>query len=282
MNKPVIYTDHKDPTLTAYLKDISKCKIYPQEEVIEFIKKAQTGDTKAREIVVKSNLRFVVTVAKRWQGRGVPLMDLISEGNRGLLHAIDLFDPTRGIPFISYAVHWIKQYMYQSIYWTGREIRLPVSQQIRVIQLLKASSEFVKEHMRQPSAQELAHITGIDEADINYLAQFSNKLVSMDDYLGGDSENNQVSDVISDGNPLFDEQINKEYLYGELEKTLGKLSIREHDIICMIFGFGRDPMDNKLIGDMYGIGTERVRQIKDSALKKLRTRFNSHMSELLK
>lgn len=281
VSKPIIFTGHRDPVLTAYLREISKYKIFPAEEIIELVKEAQNGSLKARDLVVKSNLRFVVTMAKRWQGRGVPLMDLISEGNNGLLYAIDKFDIDRGTPFISYAVHWIRQYIYQAIYWTGREIRLPVSQQVKVIQLLKAESEFMKDHARTPSSQELAELTGIEESDINYLAQFSNKLVSVDDFLGGDSENNQVCDVIPDGEPLLDEGVNKEYLYEELEKILAQLSIREHDILCMLFGIGREPMDNKLIGDMFGVGTERIRQIKEGALKKLRTRFGKKIKSLL-
>ena len=282
MSKPIIFTDHTDPVLTAYLKEISKFPIYPANEIVKFIEKAQNGDLEARDIVVRSNLRFVVTIAKQWQGRGVPLMDLISEGNNGLLYAIEKFDINRGTPFISYAVHWIKQYIYQAIYWTGREIRLPVSQQVKIIQLLKAEADFAKSNLRNPSPSELSEITGIDEEDINFLSQFSNKLISVDDFLGGDSENNQVCDVIPDKEPLLDETINKEYLYEQLEKILSKLSIREHDIICLFFGLGREPLENKVIGDLFGVGTERIRQIKENALKKLRSRYGDQIKQLLK
>ena len=282
VSKPIIFTDHTDPVLTAYLKEISKFPIYPANEIVKFIEKAQNGDLEARDIVVRSNLRFVVTIAKQWQGRGVPLMDLISEGNNGLLYAIEKFDINRGTPFISYAVHWIKQYIYQSIYWTGREIRLPVSQQVKIIQLLKTEAEFTRDNLRSPTSAELAEITGIDEDDINFLSQFSNKLISVDDFLGGDSENNQVCDVIPDGEPLLDEEVNKEYLYEQLEKILSKLSIREHDIICLLFGLGREPLENKVIGDLFGVGTERIRQIKENALKKLRTRYGDQIKQLLK
>ena len=251
VSKPIIFTDHTNPVLTAYLKEISKFPIYPANEIVKFIEKAQNGDLEARDIVVRSNLRFVVTIAKQWQGRGVPLMDLISEGNNGLLYAIEKFDINRGTPFISYAVHWIKQYIYQAIYWTGREIRLPVSQQVKIIQLLKAEANFAKSNLRSPSPSELSEITGIDEEDINFLSQFSNKLISVDDFLGGDPENNQVCDVIPDKEPLLDETINKEYLYEQLEKILSKLSIREHDIICLFFGLGREPLENKVIGDLF-------------------------------
>ena len=282
MSKPIIFTDHTDPVLTAYLKEISKFPIYPANEIVKFIEKAQNGDLEARDIVVRSNLRFVVTIAKQWQGRGVPLMDLISEGNNGLLYAIEKFDINRGTPFISYAVHWIKQYIYQAIYWTGREIRLPVSQQVKIIQLLKAEADFAKSNLRNPSPSELSEITGIDEEDINFLSQFSNKLISVDDFLGGDSENNQVCDVIPDGEPLLDEEVNKEYLYEQLEKILSKLSIREHDIICLFFGLGREPLENKVIGDLFGVGTERIRQIKENALKKLRNKYGDQIKQLLK
>ena len=282
MSKPIIFTDHTDPILTAYLKEISKFPIYPANEIVKFIEKAQNGDLEARDIVVRSNLRFVVTIAKQWQGRGVPLMDLISEGNNGLLYAIGKFDINRGTPFISYAVHWIKQYIYQAIYWNGREIRLPVSQQVKIIQLLKAESDFAKSNLRNPSPSELSEITGIDEEDIHFLSQFSNKLISVDDFLGGDPENNQVCDVIPDREPLLDETINKEYLYEQLEKILSKLSIREHDIICLLFGLGREPLENKVIGDLFGVGTERIRQIKENALKKLRSRYGDQIKQLLK
>lgn len=282
MSKPIIFTDHTDPILTAYLKEISKFPIYPANEIVKFIEKAQNGDLEARDIVVRSNLRFVVTIAKQWQGRGVPLMDLISEGNNGLLYAIGKFDINRGTPFISYAVHWIKQYIYQAIYWNGREIRLPVSQQVKIIQLLKAESDFAKSNLRNPSPSELSEITGIDEEDIHFLSQFSNKLISVDDFLGGDPENNQVCDIIPDREPLLDETINKEYLYEQLEKILSKLSIREHDIICLFFGLGREPLENKVIGDLFGVGTERIRQIKENALKKLRSRYGDQIKQLLK
>lgn len=282
MSKPIIFTDHTDPILTAYLKEISKFPIYPANEIVKFIEKAQNGDLEARDIVVRSNLRFVVTIAKQWQGRGVPLMDLISEGNNGLLYAIGKFDINRGTPFISYAVHWIKQYIYQAIYWNGREIRLPVSQQVKIIQLLKAEADFAKSNLRNPSPSELSEITGIDEEDIHFLSQFSNKLISVDDFLGGDPENNQVCDVIPDREPLLDETINKEYLHEQIEKILSKLSIREHDIICLLFGLGREPLENKVIGDLFGVGTERIRQIKENALKKLRSRYGDQIKQLLK
>lgn len=273
MKKHIIFTDHNNPTLTKFLKEISSFKIYPSEIIVDLIKKAKNGDTKARDEVIHSNLRFVVTMAKKWQGRGVPLMDLISEGTLGLWHALDKFEPERGVPFISYAAHWIKQYIYQSIYWTGKEIRLPVSQHVSITKLLKTESEFLKKHTRLPSSQELSELTGISEEDINYLSQFSNKLVSVDDFLGGDSENNQVCDVIPNDEPLLDESLDNKLLHDELTKIIENLTIREHDIICMTFGINVEQVDSKFIADLFGICTERVRQIKEQALRKIKQRY---------
>lgn len=281
MPKRIIFTDRKNPILSAYLKDISKYTIFPPEIIAELAVQAQQGDLHARDMIIKSNLRFVITIAKQFQNRGVPLMDLISEGSCGLIYAINKFDPERGTPFINYAVYWIKQFIYQAVYWTGKPIRLPVSQHIKVIQLLKASNSFAKTHSRPPSAQELANITGIDLSDIDYLSQFANKLVSVDEFLGGDSDNNQVCDIIPAKEIPLEDVIDRTFLNKELEKILSKLTVREHDVICLLFGINREPMESPQIGNLFGIGSERVRQIKDSALKKLKTRFGNRIKKLL-
>ena len=132
MNKKIIFTDKSNELLVSYLKDISKYKILGNDEILELVKKAQTGDKKAIDAIVQSNLRFVVTIAKQYQNRGIQLMDLISEGNIGIMKAIEKFDPDKGVPFLSYAVWWIKQCIYGSIYWHGKDIRLPMSQQLLV------------------------------------------------------------------------------------------------------------------------------------------------------
>lgn len=273
--------DCSNSVLEAYLKDISKYKIYTQDEIRDLLILAKNGDEKAKDLIVKSTLRFVVNIAKSWQGKGVPLLDLISEGNRGLLYSIDKYDLNKKTPFINYAVHWIKQFMYQTVYWTGREIRLPVSQQIKVIQILKATAEFNRKKGRSPSVEELSEITGIPEKRINYLAQFSNRIVSVDDFIGGDSENNQVCDIIPNGEPIFDEKVDNNHLRNKLDAMLTKLSPREHDIMCMLFGIGMDPMESQSIGDMFGIGAERVRQLKEGALRKLKIKFGKQLKEFL-
>lgn len=281
MNKKIIFTDRSDSLLTSYLKDISRYPILDSDEIIRLIGEAQKGDDIAREKIIKSNLRFVVTIAKQFQNRGIPLMDLISSGNEGLMKAIDKFDPTRGVTFLSYAVWWIRQSIYNSIYWQAREIRLPMSQQLLVISILDATNEFLQSHDRNPSSEELSEITDIPREQIDYLAQFSNKLVSVDDFIGGDEENSQVCDIIPDGEELLDEQVNKSYVTKELENLLSKLTIREHDLLCMLFGIGMTPVNPKIIADMYGVGGERIRQMKEGALAKLRRRFSNQLKNLL-
>lgn len=281
MNKKIIFTDRSDSLLNSYLKDISKYQILDSSEITTLIEEAQKGDNSAKDKVVKSNLRFVVTIAKQFQNRGIPLMDLISSGNEGLIKAVDKFDTTKGVIFLSYAVWWIRQSIYNSIYWQAREIRLPMSQQLLVISILDATNKFLQTNHRNPSSLELSEITNIPREQIDYLAQFSNKLVSVDDFIGGDEENSQVCDVIPDGEPPLEDIVNKGYVTDVLEKTLSKLTVREHDLICMLFGIGMNPVNPKVIADMYGVGGERIRQMKEGALSKMRRRFSNQLKNLL-
>lgn len=280
MIKKVIFTDRSDSLLTSYLKDISKYPILESSKIIELIKQAQNGDEYARDTVIRSNLRFVVTIAKQFQNRGIPLMDLISSGNEGLVKSIEKFDTTKGVTFLSYAVWWIRQCIYNSIYGQAKEIRLPMSQQLLVINILKASNEFLQKNGRNPSSQEIADLTNIPREQIDYLSQFSNKLVSVDDFIGGDEDNSQVCDIIPDNEPLLDETINKQFIADELERLLSKLSIREHDLMCMLFGIKMPTVNAKTIANMFGVGNERIRQMKENALAKMRRRFNQQLSDL--
>lgn len=281
MTKKIIFTDRSNELLTSYLRDIAKYKILDASEIASLILAAQQGNEKAKEKVVQSNLRFVVTIAKQFQNRGVPLMDLISAGNIGLIKAIDKFDVERGVAFLSYAVWWIRQEIYNSIYWQGREIRLPMSQQLLVIKILEATTEFMQHNDRAPSSEEISELTNIPVAQIDYLAQFSSKSVSVDDYIGGDEENSQVCDVIPDGEDPIDEDVNKEYVANEVQRILLKLSVREHDLLCMYFGIGMPAVNPKVIAEMFGVGGERIRQIKEGALAKLRRVHHAKLEALL-
>lgn len=281
MAKKVIYTDYKDELLSSYLRDISKYKVLDSSEVAILISKAQQGDEEARNKVITSNLRFVVTIAKQYQNRGVPLMDLIAAGTEGLIKSVDKFDVERGTVFLTYAGWWIKQCIYNSIYAHGEEIRLPISQRLLVIKILDTTNKFIQEYSRNPSVDELVELTGIEAAQIDFLSQFSNKLVSIDDYIGGDEDGNQVCDVIPDDEPLLDEQINKKLVLEDLDVMLETLPYREQDLLRMVFGIGMDPVDVKTVSEMFGVGKERVRQMKETALRRLKRKFSVQLKGLI-
>jgi RNA polymerase primary sigma factor len=281
MTKKIIYTDYKDELLNSYLKDIAKYKVLDSSEVAILISKAQAGDEKARNQVITSNLRFVVTIAKQYQNRGIPLMDLISAGTEGLIKSVDKFDVNRGTVFLTYAGWWIKQCIYNTIYAHGEEIRLPISQRLLVIKILDTTNKFIQTHSRNPSIEELAELTGIETSQIDFLSQFSNKVLSIDDYIGGDEEGNQLCDVIPDNEPLLDEQINKKFVLADLDNMLDTLSNREQDLIRMLFGIGMDPVEAKDVADMFGVGKERIRQMKEAALGRLKKKFSHQLKGLI-
>lgn len=197
------------------------------------------------------------------------------------MKAVDKFDTERGVTFLSYAIWWIKQSIYKSIYWQGKEIRLPMSQQLLVNSITDAIDKFLKEHHRLPCSVEISELTDIPVEQIDFLSQFSNKLVSVDDYIGGDEDNSQVCDVIPDGEAPLEDQINKAYVTEELRRILSKLTIREHDLMCMMFGIGMSPVNPKTIAEMYGVGGERIRQMKEAALAKIRKKFGNEIKNLL-
>lgn len=197
------------------------------------------------------------------------------------MKAIDKFDPDRGVTFLSYSVWWIKQCIYNNIYWHSREIRLPISQQLLVISILDATTKFLQKNHRTPSSEELSEMTEIPVEQIDYLAQFSNRSVSLDDYVGGDEDNSQVCDTIPDKEEIpLEDIVNKDYVKAELEKILTKLTIREHDLIKMYYGIGINPVNPKIIANMFGVGGERIRQMKDGALKKLKRVYGKQLQNL--
>ena len=281
MSKKVIFTDYKDDLLNSYLKDISKYKVLDTSEVAILISRAQQGDEAARNKVITSNLRFVVTIAKQYQNRGVPLMDLIAAGTEGLIKSVDKFDVTRGTVFLTYAGWWIKQCIYNTIYAHGEEIRLPISQRLIVIKILDATNKFLQTHSRNPSVEELVELTGVDASQIDFLSQYSNKLLSIDDFIGGDEEGNQLCDVIPDEEIPLDDQINRKFVLEDLDNMLDTLSNREQDLLRMYFGIGMDPVDSKTISEMFGVGKERIRQMKETALRRLKKKFYHQLKGLV-
>lgn len=274
-------TDRQDTSLNLYFKDVSKQPRITPEDEVELARRIKKGDAIAAEKLVKANLRFVISVAKQYQGKGLPLIDLIQEGNCGLIEASKKFDETRGFKFISYAVWWIRQAIMKAISDQCRTIRVPMSQIVNVNKINKASERLEQEYGRMPSLDEISEATNIDISKINSTLSSISKSVSLDSPLK-DEEVTSLLDIIPDNNVIpTDKEVGKNDLSSSIERILAKLSYRDRDIIRMSFGIGMYPMPNEEIAFRFGIGSERVRQIQHSAIAYIRKHYKNDLKELL-
>lgn len=267
-------TDRSDTALNSYLKDISKYPLLTVEEEKEVATKAAAGDKKARDTLIKSNLRFVVSCAKQYQNQGLPLIDLINEGNLGLIKAATMFDVTRGFRFISYAVWWIRQAILYSLSGQSRIIRLPVNQIHTINKISKATQEFEKKYERTPSYLELEKLTDIQADKIDSIINSNNRIVSVDAPFKSEEEGTLIDVIQNYNSPKADLNLIKESEDKNIELILNKLSDREHDILIMFFGLGCYQMTLEEIGRKFGITSERVRQIKEKAIRSLKANKN--------
>jgi RNA polymerase primary sigma factor len=262
------FIDTSEDSISKYLKDVRKIDMITAEEEAVLAKLVAEGDPKATEKLVKSNLRFVISVAKEYQNQGLPLSDLISEGNFGLIKAATKFDPTRGFRFISYAVWWVKQAIIQSLNDNSRTVRLPVNVSNNVSKLKKLMVKFEQVNGRKPAINDILEDDKGNVYDMSILLHPT--CSSLNDKINEDGD--EVMDVIADDSfTRPDEDIyTDEVLKSELNDTLSVLSERERKIIEMYFGMDGSSMTLEQIGDEYDLTKERIRQIKEKALRKLK------------
>lgn len=263
-------TNRESASLDKYLQEIGREELISIEEEIELAQRIKKGDQEALEKLTKANLRFVVSVAKQYQNQGLSLPDLINEGNLGLIKAAEKFDETRGFKFISYAVWWIRQAILQALAEQSRIVRLPLNQVGSINKLNKAFSKFEQEYERNPTDDELAEILELPANKVNDTIKISGRQVSMDAPFK-DNEDNSLKDLLKNEElPDTDNTLIKESLNLEVERALSTLSDRERNIIRLFFGINIPEMSLEEIGAHLGLTRERVRQIKEKAVRRLR------------
>lgn len=265
-------TNRSEESLKLYFKDIYKYSKLPFSEEKLLSERIQKGDKAALEKLVKANLRFVVTVAKQYQGQGLSLMDLINEGNLGLLEAAKRFDGEKGFKFISYAVWWIRQSIIQAIYNYSKTIRFPVTQITRFSRVKKASSKLETILGRIPTLEEISKEVDIPEEEISKVLLYNNSVSSMDETVN-DENYSTVGDMIP-SKSITDLNLIQESNKAEIKRILDKLGKREQDILRMFFGIDMRELTLDEIGDRFGMTGERIRQLKELAIKHLRNIYD--------
>ncbi len=273
-------TNRESQSLDKYLHEIGKVDLITAEEEVILAQKIREGDQAALERLTKTNLRFVVSVAKQYQNQGLTLGDLINEGNLGLIKAAKRFDETKGFKFISYAVWWIRQSILQAIAEQSRIVRLPLNQVGSLSKISKAFSRLEQEFEREPSPEELADTLETTVEKISDTLSNSGRHVSMDaPFVQG--EENTLLDVLENGDtPYTDSNLINESLSEEIKRSLSTLTEREREIVVLFFGLGTNhSLSLEEIGEKFNLTRERVRQIKDKALQRLR---HTSRSKILK
>ena len=265
------FTNRENQSLDKYLQEIGKINLLTPEQEIELAIRIRKGEQAALEHLAKANLRFVVSVAKQYQNQGLSLGDLINEGNLGLLKAAKRFDETRGFKFISYAVWWIRQPILQALAEQSRIVRLPLNRVGALNKIGKAYSNLEQEFEREPSADELAKELDMDASEVADTLKISGRHVSMDAPFTQGEENSLLDVIQSDLQPSPDHLLMDESLKEEIERALSTLSEREAEVIKLYFGLDKEnSLTLEEIGERFNLTRERVRQIKEKAIRRLR------------
>ena len=263
---------HEDSVLSMYLKEINKIPLLSHEEETELALKAQAGDVNAKNKIINANLRFVVNVAKKYQNHGLDLEDLISEGNIGLMTAIEKFDVSKGYHFISYAVWWIRQCILKAVCEKSRAIRLPLNKANELVRIEHARKAVSGKKTEQETYEEIADMLNIDSSHVREMINISSEMISLDAELSGSEENrNQLLDFQEDTRyKRPEEQAIENSLSSEIDTVLDTLTPNEAKVIKLRYGLnGAKPMSLKEVGDRCNLTKERIRQIEKHAIIRL-------------
>lgn len=257
--------------LSMYLKEINKIPLLTREEEDYHARRAAKGIQESKDALIQANLRFVVNVAKKYQNQGLPLSDLISEGNIGLMNAIERFDVDKGYHFISYAVWWIRQAILKAICEKSRMIRLPLNRANELVQIEKVRKEIQGSKGEEAELQEIARTLDMKPEHVADLVNISRDLVSLETPVYQEKDSSVLGDFVEDTNYIQPEALMIERsLKEDINEVLATLTDKEAEIIQFRFGLnGRSPLSLKEIGDRYGLTKERIRQIEKKALRRL-------------
>lgn len=274
-------TERQDASLAMFLKEVSKIPSADMFEEEELAKRIREGDNKAVNRLIEANLRFIISVAKQYQGKGLPLVDLIQYSYLGAREAALRWDETRGIKFISYAVWWMRQSIMQALSDNSRTIRLPMNQIVSMRKITKATEKLSQELGRVPSSNEIASEIEQKVSSVDNTFTVFNKISSLDSKFK-EGEEGTLLDVVPNTNASSsDNTLMQESVRDELDEILQTLSNREYDSIRLYFGIGIDNMTLEEIAIRFGVGAERIRQIIQGALEKLRKNYSEQLKTLL-
>ncbi len=265
-------------TLDKYLQEIGKESLITAEEEVELAKKIRDGDQDALEKLTKANLRFVVSVAKQYQGQGLTLPDLINEGNLGLIKAAKRFDETRGFKFISYAVWWIRQSIIQAISEQSRMVRLPLNKIGAISKINKGTSLLEQQLEREPNAKEISEFLDLSEAEVSNVQSMNSRHISVDAPFSEGEDHGLLDVMVNGDSPNADNGLLKESLNKEIKRSLATLTEREAEVLKLFYGIdGNREISLEEIGSKFDLTRERVRQIKEKAIKRLKHNSRSKL-----
>ena len=265
-----VYDADRD-ILDQYLYEVSQTPLLSAQQEIAIARRVRAGDEEAMQELVKRNLRFVISVAKKYQNRGMALTDLIGEGNVGLLTAARKFDPDQGVKFISYAVWWIRQAILASLARQGRTVRVPLNRTADLSRIIRTAETLRQELRREPTPEELAAATGLSLDVVQSLAALNTAEVRLDAPLDPDGERSLIDRFVADEQGDAESQAMDRFLSEEIDRALRTLQPRDAKVLRLYFGLdgGREHTLEE-IGGMLGVTRERVRQLRDRALKRLK------------